>query len=144
MFSNWHFSIRGYYNGCRSPNELKLPASQTCIGQLCAALVLGLWHRAEVVQPINADGEVKVYCIDFGTIAMLPLMQLKFLLQEYCTVPSQAYRGCLSHIQPTGLRWKRAASYYFLSLVPETVIYAKVEDSDYEVNFSIIKFEFQT
>lgn len=126
-----HFSIRGYYD---SYDELHLPASQSFIGQLCAALVLGLWHRAEVVQPINEDGKIKVYCIDFGTIAMVPLMHVKYLLEKYCTVPSQAFRGCLAYIQPTGPRWKREASYYFLSLVPDAVIYAKVEDIDYEVS----------
>lgn len=93
-----------------------------------------MWHRAEVVQPINDKGEVKVYFIDYGTIALLPLSHLKFLMEEFCAVPSQAYRGCLAHIQPIGHRWQREASYLFLSLVPDAMIYAKVEDIDYEVS----------
>lgn len=91
-----------------------------------------MWHRAEVVHPINGDGEVRVYCIDFGTIALVSVMHVKYLLEKYCTVPSQAFRGCLAYIQPIGLRWKREASFYFLSLVPDAMIYAKVEDIDYE------------
>lgn len=120
--------------------DLDLPSSQTSIGQLCAVLIFGMWHRAEVVQAINEKGEVKVYCIDYGTIALVPLHNLKFLLKEFCAVPSQAFRGCLSRIQPIGPRWKREAGFYFLSLLPDAMIYAKVDDIDYEVRLCRLKY----
>lgn len=132
--TNWNFVIRTYYKSCLH-GELNLPHSQTSIGQLCAVLKWGIWHRAEVVHTIN-NGNVKVYCIDYGTILLVPLSDLKFLLKEFCAVPSQAYRGCLAHIQPIGLRWDHEASLYFLSLLPDALLKAKVEDIDYEVNQS--------
>lgn len=110
-----------------------MPPTQTSAGQLCAAFVLGMWHRAEIVHPINGNDKVKLYCIDYGTIISLQLCNLKFLLNEFCVLPSQAYRGCLSQIQPIGPRWKLDSSFHFFSLVPDAMINALVEDIDYEV-----------
>lgn len=120
---------RCFYTTC-AENQLNIAANKARRGQVCAALFMGLWHRAEIVQPLSKDDTVKVHFVDYGTTASVPLTGIKYLLDAFCTLPSQVFRGCLDFIQPMGHRWTRESCYAFLSLVSDLQLYGKVTRID--------------
>uniref|UniRef100_A0A1I8NSS4 HTH OST-type domain-containing protein n=1 Tax=Stomoxys calcitrans TaxID=35570 RepID=A0A1I8NSS4_STOCA len=122
--------IERYYNDLNQ-NELRIPIACLNPGQICAALFNGMWHRGEIVAP-PVNNTVKVSFVDYGTVCEVDICDVKYLCTCFSQLPAQALRGCLSHIIPRGLHWSHEATLYFLSMVSELMIYAKITEIDKE------------
>lgn len=59
-----------------------------------------LWHRVQVIQPPDEDGRVRLFFIDFGTVAMVPKGNIKLLMKEYLKSPRISHRGRLVNVMP--------------------------------------------
>lgn len=116
--------------------ELQVPHRKIMPGQICAARYLTQWHRAEFVcRLMDNENSVIVHFVDYGTTAEILLEDIRYLLHEFSTLPCQAFRGCMDYIRPAGHKWARDATYSFLSIVCEKMIYAKATNIDYKVMF---------
>lgn len=71
--------------------------------------------------------------MDYGTVTEVEIEKIKFLASFFAQLPAQALRGCLSHIKPCALHWNHEATTYFLTLVAEMMLYAKISEIDREV-----------
>lgn len=76
----------------------------------------------------------QVSFIDYGTVSDVDISDVKYLGSCFSTLPAQALRGCLSNIKPRGLHWSHEATTYFLSVVSELLLYAKITEIDREVS----------
>ncbi|XP_075167228.1 tejas isoform X2 [Haematobia irritans] len=114
-----------------SPNELRIPVVCLNPGQVCAALFNDMWHRGEIVGPASSN-KVKVSFVDYGTVCDVDITNIKYLCSCFSQLPAQALRGSLSHIKPRGMHWSHESTQYFLSLVSELMLYAKITEIDRE------------
>lgn len=101
-------------------------------GLLCVARFQQLWHRARIVQPVRPDrGTVKVHFFDYGTTASVPLTDVRYMVAEFVALPVQAHRGTLDFVRPAnGRRWSPDATYAFLDLVAQVMLYGVVMHRD--------------
>ncbi|XP_065370506.1 tudor domain-containing protein 7 isoform X2 [Calliphora vicina] len=126
------YQIERYYSPLDA-EDLRIPMMCLTPGQVCAACYNGLWHRAEIVAPpVNTN--IKVSFMDYGTVTEVEIVNIKFLPSYFAQLPAQALRGCLSHIKPRQLHWSHDATTYFLTLVAELMLYAKIVEIDREKN----------
>ncbi|XP_019895643.1 tudor domain-containing protein 5 isoform X2 [Musca domestica] len=119
------------FYGTLGPNELRIPIACLNPGQICAAAFNEMWHRGEIVAAPVSD-KVKVSFLDYGTVSDVDVCDVKYLCTSFSQLPAQALRGCLSNIKPRGLHWSHDATMYFLSLVSEKMLYAKITEIDRE------------
>ncbi|XP_037916613.1 tudor domain-containing protein 5-like isoform X2 [Hermetia illucens] len=122
--------IENIYTGL-SPSELHLHRSCFKPGQVCCALFTGMWHRAQILEVPDVN-KVKVFFVDYGTVSSVQLSEVKYLLSEFSSLPSQALRGSLAHIRPVQHRWSRDATFTFLDMVSDLLLYAKATEVDYK------------
>lgn len=71
--------------------------------------------------------------MDYGTVSEVNCEHIKYLVNKFASIPSQAIRGSLSHVKPRRLHWSYEATKHFLSLVFESMLYGKVTDVDKQV-----------
>lgn len=71
--------------------------------------------------------------MDYGTVSEVDVKMVKLLASSFANLPKQALRGCLSHIKPRLLHWSHEATNYFLDLVLELMLYAKITEIDRKV-----------
>lgn len=71
--------------------------------------------------------------MDYGTVTEVNINNIKFLASYFAELPAQALRGCLSHIKPRSLHWSHEATTFFLTLVAEFMLYAKITEINKEV-----------
>ncbi|XP_053692009.1 uncharacterized protein LOC128740491 [Sabethes cyaneus] len=109
--------------------EWRMAASNVVVGMYCVAKFLGLWHRARIVTEY-AHNRVKVFYIDYGTVAELELKDIKYMAKCFATLPAQAMRASLAYVKPVNHKWTRDSSWSLLSLVYEKILYAYVVDVD--------------
>ncbi|XP_037828317.1 tudor domain-containing protein 5 isoform X2 [Lucilia sericata] len=126
------YQIERYYSPLEA-EDLRIPMMCLTPGQVCAACYNGLWHRAEIVAP-PVNTTIKVSFMDYGTVTEVGIENIKFLASYFAQLPAQALRGCLSHIKPRALHWSHEATTYFLTLVAEMMLYAKIVEIDREQN----------
>ncbi|KAM7346217.1 tejas isoform 2-T2 [Cochliomyia hominivorax] len=126
------YQIERYYS-CLDTEDLRIPLVCLTPGQLCAACYNGLWHRAEIVAP-PVNTSIKVSFMDYGTVTEVPIENIKFLSSNFAQLPAQALRGCLSHIKPRTFHWSHEATIYFLKLVEDCMLYAKITEINKEEN----------
>lgn len=115
--------------------EWRMQASNVVVGMYCVAKFLGLWHRARIVSEYTHN-RVKVFYIDYGTVAELELKDIKYMAKCFATLPAQAMRASLAYVKPVNHKWTRDASWSLLSLVYEKILYAYVVDVDRMVGFA--------
>lgn len=58
------------------------------------------WHRAKVLTPLNEQGMCRVFLIDYGTVGLICLANMKLLLQEFAAVPKLSNRGRIPNLVP--------------------------------------------
>ncbi|KNC29642.1 hypothetical protein FF38_08672 [Lucilia cuprina] len=126
------YQIERYYSPLEA-EDLRIPMMCLTPGQVCAACYNGLWHRAEIVAP-PVNTTIKVSFMDYGTVTEVEIENIKFLASYFAQLPAQALRGCLSHIKPRAFHWSHEATTYFLTLVTELMLYAKIVEIDRDQN----------
>lgn len=82
----------------------KVTFPQAIEGRPCAALVNCSWYRAVVIQAIN-QFKVTVKFFDYGTIATIPMANIRYLLQEFLSVEYLIMRGRLALVAPKETYW---------------------------------------
>lgn len=113
--------------------EWRMKEANVVDGLYCVAKYLGLWHRAKLVSEFTHN-KVKVFYIDYGTVAELELKDVKYMAKCFAKMPAQAMRASLAYIKPVNHRWTRDAAWSMLSLVYEKILYAYVVDIDRKEN----------
>lgn len=119
--------------------ELRIHPLNCIVDHLCMALYDKQWYRAKIIERSNDDTEVKVLYVDFGTIVQIPMANVKYMRVEFTQLPTQACRGCLDFIRPMRTHWLRSATLYFLNLLNDEPVYAKVTSIDNEVTRSLLE-----
>ncbi|KAJ0173883.1 hypothetical protein K1T71_010029 [Dendrolimus kikuchii] len=122
-----------YSNGEGKERHLGLGAVR--VGQYCASVFDGDYHRSLIVKVIDSD-TVKVRHVDYGTVDTQSVYRLKPLLRRWAALPAQATRARLAGLRPTagGRRWPHAASAFFLDVVRNKKFVANVLAVDPEDN----------
>jgi hypothetical protein len=112
---------------------LKISECNLVKGQVCVAKYEGFWHRAEILDGLCKGNMVKVLYVDYGTVGKVPLIDIKFLLEQFADLPKQAFRGTLDLILPVFLTkkeytrgsWQREATRFFLRHA-EKMVFSKI------------------
>lgn len=112
--------------------EWRLKPSNVVVGYYCAAFFLGMWHRAKIVEDLK-NNKIKVFFIDYGTVSLMELKDVKFLAKRFGKTPAQVMRASLAYVKPVGHWWTHEASWDLLSLVSEKILHAYVVDVDRKV-----------
>ena len=84
----------------------------------CAALYYGQWHRGFITKVDAKKRRCGVSYIDYGSIATLPMLEMRLLDTRFAQFPSQAFKCRLSGIKPSqgAYEWENAASREFLKM----------------------------
>lgn len=120
--------IESYY-AQQTRDEWRLKPGNARKGFYCMAKYHGQWHRAQIVSEYEHN-KLKVFYIDYGTVALVELKDLKYMAKIFSDVPAQAMRASMAYVKPVNHRWTRDASWSLLSLVYEKLLYAYVVDVD--------------
>lgn len=70
------------------------------VGDACAAFFAGQWLRAELITQPNDSGRLKLLFVDFGTIAYVPIENVRCLTMDLYEIPRLCHRGVLDFIEP--------------------------------------------
>merc|ERR1719483_1426734 len=87
-------------------------------GMYCAALYYGQWHRGFITKVDAKKRRCGVSYIDYGSIATLPMLEMRLLDTRFAQFPSQAFKCRLSGIKPSqgAHEWEDAANREFLKM----------------------------
>lgn len=77
--------------------------------------------------------KLQVRLIDFGTVVTVSFHLLKYLLQEFIEYPVQTLCGALSNIQPLKDKWTMDAVSYFVNMVQDKLVFARLTEIVTEV-----------
>ncbi|NXA17613.1 TDRD1 protein, partial [Ibidorhyncha struthersii] len=64
----------------------------------------GNWYRA-LVQNVTSDGTVKVFFVDYGNVAEVPLDKIRQISSSFLKLPFQGIKCWLSGIKPGNSKW---------------------------------------
>ena len=85
----------------------------------CAARLEGedKWYRV-VVDRVNSTTSIQVTLLDFGSLVIVPLSNLRWLLAQFCSLPAQAILAKLAGLSPPHgcSSWPQASSIRLLDL----------------------------
>ncbi|GLV31591.1 papi [Carabus blaptoides fortunei] len=112
---------------------LRLSLLSTRIGLYCVAPFMKEYHRAMIIK-IYDDETVKVFYIDYGTIAEVQVRRTCFLHHDFARLPAQAIRARLANIIPAqqNTMWPREATRCMMRLIMEKDLVALISAIDYE------------
>ena len=105
------------------------------VGQFCCALYEEdkRWYRA-IIKSVLSKELVKVHYIDYGNESIVKMSSLRFMLQEFYSLPQQAQHGKIANAVPKGEIWSEAAIKEFFTLTQDQQLNAKLVKVD-RVNF---------
>lgn len=105
--------------------ERRLQCGAVLVGHHCASVYEGDWHRALIVQVLDAD-TVKVRHVDYGTVETCAAAALRPLPRRWARLPAQALRARLAGVRPCARsrQWPRPAAAHFLHLVRDARLVA--------------------
>ncbi|XP_059151478.1 tudor domain-containing protein 5-like isoform X2 [Physella acuta] len=88
-------------------------------GMVCAVLFPedGFWYRGIILGV--KDNLYEVYYVDYGNTCFLNIKQMRILKSKFMSLPAQAIRARLSHIQPANGNWAPNARDRLLELCRE-------------------------
>lgn len=110
-------------------DHLKVSKEELMKGLYVAVLYKELWHRGFVLK-IWPRNMARVLYVDFGTVEDVPLKRIRFLTEDFLTLPSTALRGVLSHVQPSDEVWSEKATNFF----EDTVYFKRIEAKIFKRN----------
>ncbi|CAE1166703.1 TDRD1_4_6_7 [Acanthosepion pharaonis] len=120
-------SLQEYYKKLRPRAEENLLWT---IGELVVARAPAdeQWYRARITEVNDTSNAVKVFFVDFGNVQWIPEKHIQPIQPQFIHLPHQAVECCLDGIASTstdGL-WTQEARDYFLELVDDVVLVARV------------------
>lgn len=107
------------------PDQWRMKPSNVGAGSYCVANLFGIWHRAMFVSECD-ESVVKVFLIDYGTVANIDLKDIKYMAKCFAGLPAQALRASLALVKPISKNWTRDTAMSLLSMVHEKVLYAHI------------------
>ncbi|KAK9891075.1 hypothetical protein WA026_013399 [Henosepilachna vigintioctopunctata] len=90
--------IQSFYS--TNKERYRIPEQFLEIGLYCAAVVLKKFQRCVIVQMIPDFFFVHVFCIDYGSLGIVPRNEVCFLTNDFARLPAQAIRARLANICP--------------------------------------------
>ncbi|XP_045480038.1 tudor domain-containing protein 5-like [Harmonia axyridis] len=107
----------------------------------CVVLFKGKFHRAVILNVMPGYEYLKVYYVDFGTLAKVSKTEVWFITKEFSELPTQAIRSTLGDIYPPnqGTTWSPSANYDFSSLTCMKKFIAEIIRVDKQKNLVDIK-----
>lgn len=124
-----------FYKGDIGVSEEYLFKKENCkLGMHCAALYYGRWHRGLLTKVNWSKKKFSVFYIDYGTLASVPLLDLRLLDIRFTEMPSQALKFRLSGVKPCfgHINWQPESVRMFLKLCSKNGFngfVAKIEQS---------------
>lgn len=120
-------NMQDYYSTL-AEDELYVNVKQMKVGLVVAAKVFDVWHRAKVAVEPNANGDALLFCVDFGTIAMVHVSNIRYLLKRFGEEPAKALRGSMVGVCPKEPEngWSYDALKAFTNLTNENKIFASI------------------
>lgn len=104
------------------------------------------WSRAQIINPPNQEGNVRLIFVDYGTVGTFSKKAIKYLFERYLVYPRFANRGSLSDLIPNGedFSWSVVQVDKFLSKFSDKKLKAKVlrkveADNSYELDVEQVK-----
>lgn len=76
-------------------NDLIVPSQKLIPGFVVAAEVFGIWHRAQVIDEPNLNGDTNFLLIDFANNAFVHKSHIRYLLKHFTNDPKKALRGSM-------------------------------------------------
>lgn len=115
-------------------DKYKMHASTVTEGQCCVATYQGEWHRVTIK---SVASEVEVFYVDYGTVAQVPLHELRYIHRDFCNLPAQAIRASMSGIKPSHgrQRFTREANQELLRLVIDKALIGLIQRVEPEEPF---------
>lgn len=103
--------------------------------QPCAALISrdSRWYRSQVTK-VMADGNLEVYCVDYGFVERVMPEHVQLLKQEFLALPAQAL-----HLNMTTSKQVEDLN-SFQGLLPGTTIMATIIEADTSNRRATVKF----
>ena len=101
------------------------------VGQFCCALYEEdkRWYRA-IIKAVLSKELVKVHYIDYGNESVVKMSSLRFMLQEFYSLPQQAQHGKIANVIPEGDIWSEVAIKEFFTLTQDQQLNAKLVKID--------------
>lgn len=111
-----------------APDELAVKVEELKVGLVVAAKVFDAWHRAQVALEPNTNGEALLFFVDFGTISMVNVSKIRYLLKGFGEEPVKALRGSMVGVCPKDPAngWSHDALKSFINLTTENKIFASI------------------
>ena len=85
------FSSKFYQEGEGQSDLYIVHAANVTVGQYCAALFDGLWHRAIIIEVHNLE-RANIFYIDFGTKLDVLQSELRYLHSQFAELPAQGIK----------------------------------------------------
>ncbi|XP_045460275.1 uncharacterized protein LOC123670769 isoform X3 [Harmonia axyridis] len=107
----------------------------------CVVLFKGKFHRAVILNVMPGYEYLKVYYVDFGTLAKVSKTEVWYITKEFSELPTQAIRARLGDIYPPnqGTTWSPFANYDFSGLTCMKKFIAEIIRVDKKKNLVDIK-----
>ncbi|KAF7282570.1 hypothetical protein GWI33_002360 [Rhynchophorus ferrugineus] len=112
-------NMQAYYDNSEIQKQYSVPILLIQEGLYCATVIYGEYHRVRIVQVLPDSKQVRVFCIDYGTVCKVPYSQLCFLKSNFAELPAQAIRCRLCNIAPKlkDQAWPRSSCIAFRQIV---------------------------
>lgn len=86
--------LKFFYNDQLAAETYRMHPADIMVGRACAALFDNVWHRAEIVGPLDAkQNKAKIFFVDYGTVSNVRVDNLRHLTLQFSVMPRQAQRG---------------------------------------------------
>ena len=120
--------INKFFN---SEKSYLFTSSDFISGQFCCALYEEdkRWYRA-IIKTVISKELVKVHYIDYGNESVVKMSSLRFMLQEFYSLPQQAQHGKISNVSPKDDIWSESAIKVFFTLTQDQQLNAKIVKVD--------------
>jgi len=100
--------------------DLAVPWTDVKVGICCVANIDEKWLRVEVVK-VNSITDIQLKLLDFGGVYSAHLLNLKWLLTQFCSLPAQAIPAKLACVAPPhrNCSWPYASGARLLELASD-------------------------
>uniref|UniRef100_A0A336N6X6 CSON007879 protein n=1 Tax=Culicoides sonorensis TaxID=179676 RepID=A0A336N6X6_CULSO len=89
-----------FYSERETEEIYKMSENHVKVGRVCAALYDHVWHRAVITKDMDDALFVTVMYIDYGTVSVVQLEDLRLLIGEFGQLPKLTMRGRLALVRP--------------------------------------------
>lgn len=124
-------------------NDLIVSMQKLIPGFVVAAEFFGIWHRAQIVDEPNLNGDTNLLIIDFAITAFVHKSHIRYLLKHFTNDPKKALRGSMVGACPKNDNdeWSMKSRKRFFDMVSGKKCYATIrsyrdDDDVFEMDIS--------